>query len=159
MDMKKIEAAAKAVQLPKVTPSPLPTRSPHLSFSIVNSKKNGKRVRFSGDLGSVLNLTDNADILPIVSENLLMIATKLPYDSARRVVLKDDKKVAKAKIAYDTDVVRLLTEQFSLSFDKHTSLTFSDIEIEHLSDETLVALIHMDSTAPQKVNAPVEQRE
>lgn len=143
MDIKKIEAAAKAAKLPQNIASPL--RRSNLSFNIVNSKRNGKRVKLSKDLAQEINATDSADMLPLEEEGLLMVAKKLPFEAAYPVSLKGDNE---AKIAYNSGVVALLTQVFGLNFADHTSMSFSDITIDKLEDGTPVALIPIYNKYP-----------
>lgn len=138
MNMKEIEAAAQAVQLPKIATSR--TSNSRLSFNIVNSPRNGKRLRLSMGLTSAVNIKGNADMLPLEDKGLLMVAEKLPFDSACTVSLKDDSR-SSAKICYNTDMVLLLTNMFNLDFTDHVSMSFDNITLDKLSDGTDVALI------------------
>ncbi len=153
MDMKKIEAAARAVQLPKKAASS-PNNS-RLSFNIVNSDRNGKRIRLSRGLACAVGVTANAAMLPLPDEGLLMVAEKLPYKATIPVPLKDDYG---AKIGYNAGMVALLTEVFNLSFEDHVSMSFSDITLDQLRDGTPVALISItDKYATQDTEPAVEQ--
>lgn len=143
MDIKRIEAAAKAAQLPRLATSTF--RTSNLSFDIVNSKRNGKRVKLSKDLAQAVDLTDSADMLPLEEEGLLMVAKKLPFEAACPVLLKGDNE---AKIAYNSGVVALLTQMFGLNFADHTSMSFSNITIDKLEDGTPVALIPIYNKYP-----------
>ncbi len=140
MDMKKIEAAAQSVQLPKIA---IPRASnSRLSFGIVNSPRNGKRLRLSMGLASAVNVTKDAAMLPIPDEGLLMVAEKLSFDETRTVSLKNDSR-SNAKISYNTDMVLLLTKVFNLDFTEHVSVSFNDVTLDTLSDGTPVALIRI----------------
>ena len=153
MDMKKIEAAARTVQLPKVATTA--SHNSRLSLNIVNSARNGKRIRFSGGLASALGITESADILPIESMGVLMVAKKLSsYDNALPVTLKNDYG---AKIAYSSGMVALLTEVFDLDFSEHVSMSFSDMSINKLEDGTTVALIRISNAQPEDTLSADEQ--
>ena len=143
MGMQRIEAAARAVQLPQS--AKVFSGNSRLSFNIVNSDSNGKRVKLSKDLAAALGITESADILPIKGEGLIMVAEKLPYEAACSVSLKGERRNGRsgAKIAYNAGMVALLTKEFDLDFSEHVSMSFSDITIEKLEDETPVALIHI----------------
>lgn len=143
MDMQRIEAAARAVQLPQS--AKVFSGNSRLSFNIVNSDSNGKRVKLSKDLAAAIGITERADILPIKGEGLIMVAEKLPYEAACSVSLKDEGRNGRtgAKIAYNSGMVALLTKEFDLDFSEHVSMSFSDISIEKLEDETTVALIRI----------------
>lgn len=147
-----LEKAARAVQLPNIATSA--SCNSRLSLNIVNSKRNGKRIRFSSGLASAVGITENAAILPIESEGLLMIAEKLSYPAARSVTLKDD---GGAKIAYSYGMVALLTEVFKLDFTFRTSMSFDDISIDNLADGTTVALIHIPNGQPEDTLSAGEQ--
>ena len=152
MDIKKIEAAAKAAQLPQL--ATVTCRTSNLSFNIVNSKRNGKRVKLSKGLVQAVDLTDSADMLPLKEEGLLMIAKKLPYEAACQVSLKGENE---AKIGYNTGMVALLTQLFDLNFTGHTSMSFSDIDIETLEHGTPVALVRVYNKYPVEDEAPEQE--
>lgn len=138
MDISKIEEAAKAVNLPRIVTS----GHSRLSFNIVNSEKNGRRIKLSRDLASELGLDENASILPVDQMDLVIVAKSLSFPAATTIRLKDDKG---GRIAYDSAMVQMLTQLFNLPFGKRVSLSFTNIDIDHLSDGTTVALIHMNS--------------
>lgn len=154
IDITKIDAAAKAAKRPLLVLATSTFRTSNLSFNIVNSKRNGKRVKFSKDLAQAVDLTDSAAMLLLQEEGLLMVANKLPYEAACTVVLKDDEG---AKIAYNTGMVILLTQMFDLNFTGHTSMSFSDIDIETLEDGTTVALIPIYNKYPVEGEAPDQE--
>ncbi len=138
MDISKIEEAAKAVSLPKTF---VPGFN-YLSFNIVNSEKNGRRIKFSRGLVSTLGLDNSAAILPVAQMDLVIVAKQLSFPAAITVQLKDDKE---GRIAYASATVQLLTQLFSLPFGQRVSLSFTNIKITSLSDGTTVALIDMNS--------------
>lgn len=152
MDMKKIEAAAKAAQLPQLATSAF--RTSNLSFNIVNSKRNGKRIKLSKSLAQAVDLTDSADMLPLKEEGLLMVAKKLPYEAAHLVSLKGGDE---AKICYKTGMVALLTQMFDLNFADHTSMSFTDITLETLEDGTPVALVRIYNKYPVEDEVPDQE--
>lgn len=146
MDISKLLAAAQAVQLPTDVKS-YSSNSP-LSFGIVNCD-NGKRIKLSKSLALELGITETADMIPIKSEGVIMIAKKLSREiapEARSVSLKNDKKGKSGeggKIAYNSGMVALLTEVFSLDFTGRTSMAFDNVSLEKLPDETPVAFVHI----------------
>lgn len=152
MDMKKIEAAARNVQLPNVTTSA--SNNSRLSFNIVNSKHNGKRIKLSKGLALEAGITESAAMLPIKSKGLLMVAEKLPFQAACSVTLKDD---GGAKIAYSYKMVALLTQEFALDFAERTSMSFNDISIDKLEDGTTVALIRISNGQSEDTLSANEQ--
>lgn len=157
MDMQRIEAAAQTVQLPQIPKTS--SRNSRLSFNIVNSDSNGKRVKLSKGLTTALGITESADILPIKGEGLIMVAEKLPYEAACSVSLKDEGRngTSGAKIAYNSGMVALLTMEFDLDFSEHVSMSFSDISIEKLEDGTTVALIRISNVQPEDTPSTEEQ--
>ena len=110
MDISKIEEAAKAVNLPRIATS----GHSRLSFNIVNSEKNGRRIKLSRDLVSTLDLTESAAILPIAENNmdLVIVAKSLSFPAATTIRLKDDKG---GRIAYDSAMVQMLTQLLILT--------------------------------------------
>jgi hypothetical protein len=101
------------------------SRSP-ISFSIVNTEANGKRIKFSTgllnqlgnpkDIGMVVN-EDNTGILVYASENNL--------------------HVGKGNIIYNASIVNKLTETFGLDFSSHTSHSFSNISVKTDPDDKI----------------------
>ena len=157
MDMKKIEAAAQAVQLPQIAKAS--SHNSRLSFNIVNSDSNGKRVKLSKGLALAVGVTESAAMLPIKGEGLLMVAEKLPYKAACSVSLKNEGRNGRdgAKIAYNYGMVALLTKEFGLDFSERTSMSFSDVTIEKLGDNTPVALIRISNGQPEGTPSIEEQ--
>ena len=153
MNMKQIEAAVRAAQLPNM--ATLASHNSRLSLNIVNSERNGKRIKLSKDLASAVGITESATMLPIKSEGLLMVAEKLPYESSRQATLKDDKRGD--KIAYSYDMVALLTKVFELDFTDHVSMSFNGISIEKLEDDTPVALIRISNGQTEDTLSTDEQ--
>lgn len=160
INVQEILAAAQAVQLPTNVKSC--SSNSQLSFGIVNCD-NGKRVKLSKGIVSAFGITENADILPIKSEGVIMIAKKLPYEiapQARSVSLKNDKKGKSGeggKIAYNSGMVALLTEVFSLDFTDRTSMAFDDIHLDELPDKTPMALVRIP-VGSSKADVPTEKQ-
>lgn len=151
MDFKKIDAVAKAAKLPQFPVSII--RTSNLSFNIVNSNRNGKRLKLSKDLAQALGLTDSAAMLPLKEEGVLLIAEKLPYE-AYQVSLKGDNE---AKIAYSSGMVALLTQMFELNFTDHTSMSFTNITIHPLENGTPMALVPIYNKYPVEDEAPDQE--
>ena len=99
-----------------------------LSFGIVNSASNGKRLSFSKALTSALGLGEDIALITVPSEGVIMIARELPYEGAIRGKLRGEDK----KLWYASPVVQLITEQFGIDFKKHVSYSYSDISINDL---------------------------
>ena len=139
IDIDALFKAAAKVQLPTTVSARSGNSS--LSFGIVNSTRNGKRLSFSKGLVHALGLEKNASLLPLSEEGVLMIAKDLPFNSANSVTLRGDDG---RKVAYAADVIILLTEIFKLDFSQHVSATFDDVSIENY-DGTPVAVVSIFS--------------
>lgn len=139
--MKQIEASAQAVKISAVTRSLI--ENSRLEFSIINSEKSGKHIRLSNDLALTLGITESVDILPIEEEGLIMVAKKLPFNAACTVALDCNRK--DAKIAYNSAMVDLLTEEMDLDFEGTDHEDFYDIAIKQPWGRPPVALIRVYS--------------
>lgn len=99
-----------------------------LSFGIVCSASNGKRLSFSKALADHLALDDTAYITPLVEEGLILITGKPVFNNAYECGLRGSDK----KLSYRANVVNALIDSFSLDFGTHVSRAFNKIEIfEH----------------------------
>ena len=110
------------------------------SFGIVNSRNNGKRLTISKALAAALELTDYVEFAPVPKEGVLIIGKKLPVKNASDGNLTGEDK----KICYFSQMVQTLTKLFGLDFSKHTSMSFSDIEVED-RDEGPIAIIRIEN--------------
>ena len=99
-----------------------------LSFGIVNSVKNGKRLSLSGALVEKHDVTDTAFIVLLPSDHVVLIAKQLPLESAMQMTLKSEKRCV-TKVCYSYPLVKALTDSYNLDFTGRTSMTFYDIEI------------------------------
>lgn len=153
MDIKELQAAAKKVKLADIKVAP--SGNAHLSFGIVNSKRNGKRVTLSKSLVSAIEVAESAAMIPIPDKGVLMIGKALPYEAASNVNLKDD---GGGKIAYNSGMVALLTQTFGLNFTDHVSVSYSDIEVNTLDNGTPVAIVKIYNKYPTK-NEPQTQEQ
>ena len=138
MDLKNLFDVAKKVTVPNVTAK---SGNGKLSFGIVNSKANGKRLTFSKALAASLGLDNKVNLIPIEDEHLLLVGKVVPNSAPIELNLRDcDGK----KLAYNSDVVQLLTDIFELSFETHVSMAFQDISLEDY-DGNPVAIIRLPS--------------
>lgn len=99
-----------------------------LSFGIVNSAANGKRISLSKSLVATLGLDKHIAIIAIPTEGVVMVARDLPFEGAICGELRGEDK----KLWYASNVVLLLTELFDLDFKTRVSRSFSDISINEL---------------------------
>lgn len=142
-DFSKTLAAAKKVDPSTTSAARLSSGSSKYSVSIVNND-NGMRVQISAALTAVLGLTDTAEFLPIEGLRQFLVSRELPMDAAVNSQLKER---AKAKIAYNAELVRLLTDTMRLQYDKgRTSRAFTDIRIEHVDDVPVAVVIVDDAS-------------
>lgn len=117
-----------------------------LSFGVVNSKTNGKRLSFSKALVTKLELKDAAYITPIKEDSVIIVAGAQLFESYKCDLRGNDKK-----LSYCSGVVETLTEIFSLDFSQHVSKSFTKIEFDE-HEGVPVAVIALSSTV-STVNA------
>lgn len=115
-----------------------------MSFGIVNSRNNGRRMTYSKQLSSALKLKGSSEIMiiPIKEQNVIMISTKLPFENAYRCPLTQSED---RFISYASDVVTALTMIFDLPFGARKSLSFNDITLDVTPDNVPVAIIRMEN--------------
>lgn len=127
IDRSKLYSFAAKTELPIVTT----TTSSHgkLSFGIVNSAANGKRVSFSKALATSLQLEENGTvkIIPVPDLGVIMIGKDLSVEKTYVCPLKFSKE---RFVSYHSACVAGITESFGLDFKKHVSMSFSRIEID-----------------------------
>lgn len=97
------------------------------SISIVNNI-NGKRVTFSKALAERLELSDNVSVMPSTNTRKIVLGKTLPFPNALNVNLSDKGK----KIAYNAQLVEVLTKVLELDFSNCTSRSFGDIIFDEL---------------------------
>ena len=148
--MEKLQEAAKAVKPTDIKVSH--SGNSRFSFGIVNSARNGKRVTLSKGLATALSIGDSADMVPIAAEGVLMIGKKLSFPATSTVSLKED---GGGKIGYNSGMVAVLTQVFGLNFTEHVSVSYSDINMDHLDDGTLVAIVKIHNKYPNNSDTQV----
>ena len=126
-----------------------------LSFGIVNSVKNGKRLSLSGALARRLGVTDTAYIVLLPSDHVVLIAKQLPLESAMQMTLKSEKRCA-SKICYSYPLVKAITDSYNLDFTGRTSMTFYDIDIIN-EDGTDVAVITINISSSSDTIIPEDE--
>lgn len=127
IDRSKLYSFAAKTELPIVTT----TTSSHgkLSFGIVNSAANGKRVSFSKALATSLQLEENGSvkIIPVPDMGVIMIGKDLSIDKTYVCSLKISKE---RFVSYNADCVLGLTISLELDFKTRVSMSFDRIEID-----------------------------
>jgi len=116
-----------------------------LSFGVVNSENNGKRITLTKSLAGAIGADDSVDILPIPDEGVVLLAKNLPFHQKITMNLRGKDG---HKISYVAQVVALLIKCFSLDFKGHVSQTFQDICIDKLPDGSPLAVVNMLNPKP-----------
>ena len=127
VDRSKLYNFASQTKLPPV----ITTTSSYgkLSFGIVNSAANGKRMTFSKALASHLEFKkdETVKIIPVPDLGVIMIGKNLSLDNTYVCPLKFSKE---RFVSYHSACVTGLTESFKLNFQKHVSMSFDRIELD-----------------------------
>lgn len=116
-DLSKI-CAPKAAQTEK-------TRKGEGYITIVNSKKNGKRIELLNKLTDVINFNDSVKIGFL--ENELVI---VPTDANVELPIFKFKKVGRKKVIYSASLVQEIAEVLQLDFSERVCYTISNAEID-----------------------------
>lgn len=114
-DLSKI-CAPKSVQTAK-------SRKGEGYITIVNSKKNGKRIELLNKLTDVINFNDSVKIGFL--ENELVI---VPTDANVELPIFKLKKVGTKMVIYSASLVQEIAEVLQLDFSKRVSYTISNAE-------------------------------
>lgn len=101
-----------------------------LSFSIVNTKMNGKRIRLSSGLMREMGSPESIEIYENEESTGICIVS-----SESGMPLKEN------GIIYNSEVVENLTNAFQIDFSDCTSRSFSDIEIKEEDGEKYAEVI------------------
>lgn len=102
-------------------------KSPKGNCSVVNSKKNGKRVTLSKYL---MEIFDDPEILEIgFTDDGIALSKKLPENGAEFTIKKQGNK----GVIYSSSLVDEITELFGLDFSDRVSITF--VEAEEIEDD------------------------
>lgn len=127
VDRSKLYNFASQTKLPPVTT----TTSSYgkLSFGIVNSAANGKRVSFSKALANHLQLEKDGTvkIIPVPAVGAIIIGKDLSLTNTYVCPLKFSKE---RFVSYHSACVAGLTESFDLDFKNHVSISFDRIELD-----------------------------
>ena len=133
-------------KLKHVTPNDLQTaravtgKSGTLGISVVNTERNGKRVKLTMALFDALGSPKSLQF--VCDGDNLIIGPKIPHCT---VSVKFSSGTG-ANIIYDAGFVQYLTKQFNLDFSARTSIAFRDVEVcsqEFEGESFTFARIHM----------------
>ena len=112
------------------------------SISIVNNI-NGRRVTISKSIADYLKLSDFVMVKPSVEKRKLVLGRELPFPGSSKVNLSGSGK----KIAYNAELVQVLTKAFDLDFTKCTSRSFSDVTLDVLDDVPVAIVSFPEATS------------
>lgn len=104
-------------------------------LTIINSKKNGRRVEFRKEVAEHLNLNDSIAVV-YDKDSVAFYRPSEDTDLSLRV-----KKCGERKVIYSGDLVAALTEFFNLKFDATVSYTFTEGRYEEIDEINTIALI------------------
>lgn len=135
-NLKELLEKAKAAENVPVAVKSTSSGSSKLSFGIVYSEENGKRLSFSKALVKTLGLTDSVSIFPLVEEGVILISKNLDNENASIGKLKKEGK----KYCYNAAIVKMLIEAFNLNFEGHVSRSYDDISFEYIDDRMVAAI-------------------
>ena len=107
-----------------------------VSFSIVNSANNGKRIMFSKGLLEKLGNPTTVKFMVLTEEGVLIVGENLGAEKAYKF------SEANKKIIYCGGVINSLVEDFSIDFEGRTSRSFAEIDIGSYNDNP-VAIIKL----------------
>ncbi|MBN7575381.1 hypothetical protein C1H57_08165 [Clostridium sp. 2-1] len=111
-------------------------------LTVINSKKNGKRVTVAGKVMEHLNFPDKLEFSYYKNEKILISQEfSATADVAQHAVRRE--KEGKKGIIYSYDLVEEITNRFNLDFSgKTTSITFRKLEFAE-NNGKLVAIISL----------------
>ena len=141
-DIQELLQEAAATEIPKICNGG--TR--RYSFNIINSDTNGKRLSLSKMLIERLGLEDEFQLLPIPSSGVALIGKHLPSSQASTVRLSNRERGT----CYSANLVKILTQLFSLDFSAHVSRTFTDITFDEI-EGVPVAIITLAKVSKESV--------
>jgi hypothetical protein len=130
---------------PKAVSNACTAKSPAGVCTVVNSKKNGKRVTFARDIMDCLGNPETVEVC--FTEDGIAVGKKLPENGVEFNV----KKIGNKGGIYSSQIVQEITEVFDLDFENRVSITFT--EAEEYTDDDCDAIINIIMKNP-KENSP-----
>lgn len=94
-------------------------------ITIVNSKKNGKRIELLNRLTDIINFNDSIKVGFLGNEFVIV-----PTDAKIELPIFKLKKVGTKKVIYSACLVQEIAEVLQLDFSKRVSYTISNAEID-----------------------------
>lgn len=134
-----------AAGVDKITPTATANGTGALSFGIVNSKSNGKRVSISKALAKAIDITDTVDVIVQVKAGVIHLCSDFSgIEGFSRYNLRGDDR----KICYSYELVQFLTSSFGLDFSHHVSHSYINISFTDYNNLP-VATIKLNTTTAQ----------
>lgn len=123
------------IQKPK-TVSPVLRKKGRADLAIVNTEKNGKRVKISKNVieGLGIKYTEEAKIDIAFTSDSVVLSKELEGVGETFHMSKD-------RSIYSKDLVEEITDRFELDFTGVSTVSFSETEYQELANGCLVALI------------------
>ena len=121
--------------------------SSKMSFGIVHSLTNGKRISFSKLLAQKLELDKCAYIALAPEAGYILISNRPPFENSIECSFSRAENDGK-KISYCSAAVHAITDAFALNFKQHVSVSYDDIEVDKLEDGTPVAMVKVYNKYP-----------
>lgn len=104
------------------------------SLSLVNTKKNGKRLMFSEELLNCLEINNEVQI-GFLEDNILVVGAEINSSEPKFKLHKMGNK----KVIYFKEIVEMIAEKQGISFQNRTTHTWYEPTIETYEDK-LIAL-------------------
>lgn len=130
---------------PKAESNITTAKSPAGVCTVVNSKRNGRRVTFARDIMDCLGNPETVEVC--FTEDGLAVAKELPENGVEFNV----KKIGNKEGIYSSQIVQEITELFDLDFENRVSITFT--EAEEYTDDSCNTIIIIIMKNP-KENSP-----
>lgn len=120
---------------PKSISNSRKSKSPNGECTVVNSKKNGKRITLSKNLMEIFN---DPEILEIgFTDEGIALSKELPENGTEFTIKKQGNK----GVIYSAPLVDEITELFGLDFSDRVSITF--VEAEEIEDDSESPIIEI----------------
>ena len=102
------------------------------SLSLVNTKKNGKRLMFSEELLNCLEIDDEVQI-GFLEDNILVVGAEINSSEPKLKLHKMGNK----KVIYFKEIVEMIAEKQGISFENRTTHTWYEPTIETYEDKII----------------------
>jgi hypothetical protein len=131
-----------------------------MSFSIIKSDVNGKRITLSKTLVSALELSEKSNeqgyvtiyIMPLTAKGLILISSKQMHPQAKAFSVRG----GATKVAYNSKLVQELARIFNLDYSDCVSRSFRDITFVEGANPPIAKIRLAVSTASVKESSEEE---